>query len=204
MDFKAIGLALVAIVIAIFAVFHHGSTTSPFGATGTGPGCGGSVTCLSGDLYASASITGNTLVSLSTILSPSTFYLGGATTATSLPLVGARTSYTAATTTPCAIQSPAATSTLVMASALFTVSSTTASTVTIAKAATAFATTTVLGNAIAVGANAQATIVATSTTANQLAQDFVFAPSQWVVIGMAGNIGTFSPSGQCSAFFATN
>lgn len=106
-----------------------------------------------------------------------------------------------ATTTVCAIQSPNATTTLTEASTLFAVSSTTASTVTFAKAATAYATTTLLGQAYAVAANAQATIVASSTTANATAQDYVFAPLQWVVVGMAGGTGTFSPTGVCTAEF---
>jgi hypothetical protein len=105
---------------------------------------------------------------------------------------------TAATTTVCALQSPAATSTLVRGGVRLSVSSTTASTVTIAKATTAFATTTWLTNE-SVGANAQATIIvpATTTPTGQAFQ--IFAPNEWLVVGMSGGVGTFSPTGVCQA-----
>jgi hypothetical protein len=102
---------------------------------------------------------------------------------------------TAATTTPCAIQSPNATSTVASASLLLTTSSTTASTVTIASAATAYATTTYLGST-AISANAQGTAY-TAATSSQA----VLGPSQWVVFGMSGGTGTFSPAGVCEATF---
>lgn len=109
---------------------------------------------------------------------------------------------TQATTTVCAIKGPAATSTLIFAGVNFVVSSSTASTVTFAKASTAFATTTSLSST-AVGAGAQGTIVfATSTTATTgLNTNFVFGPSTYFVVGMAGGTGTFSPTGSCSAEF---
>lgn len=109
---------------------------------------------------------------------------------------------TAATTTVCAIQSPAATSTLMGGGLLLTVSSTTASTVTIAKAANAFATTTLIREA-SVSANAQASILAASTTLSALEQtNRIFEPSYWLVFGMSGGTGTFSPTGVCTATFA--
>lgn len=100
-----------------------------------------------------------------------------------------------ATTTVCAIQSPAATSTLKSAGIRLDTSSTTASIVVAAKSATAFATTTFLfgGN---VAANAKTATVATTTTNN-----FVFGPSQWLVMSMQGGAGTFSPVGICQAEF---
>ena len=106
------------------------------------------------------------------------------------------------TTTVCAIQSPAATSTLIRASILLTTSSTTASTVTLAKAATAFATTTSLGQHV-VAANAQGAIQASTTLAVGLNDNTVFGPNQWFVVGMAGGVGTFSPVGQCQATWQT-
>lgn len=116
--------------------------------------------------------------------------------------IGNRTaSLTQATTTVCAIQSPAATSTLQSASILLTVSSTTASSVVLAKATTAFATTTNL-NTEAVAANAQATIVA-STSPTGGNKDLIFSPSTWLVVGMSGGTGTFSPTGVCTATWTT-
>ena len=73
----------------------------------------------------------------------------------------------------------------------FTNGSTTATTITIAKSNTAFATTTSLGS-IGIPANGQGTIIA-STTFD------AFAPNTYVVIGMQGGIGNFSPTGICGA-----
>lgn len=107
-----------------------------------------------------------------------------------------------ATTTVCSLQSPAATSTLEGGSARFSVSSTTASTVRIARAATAFATTTTI-IAQSVGAGAQITIPFASSTPSNTYTDRVFAPSTWLVIGMEGGTGTFSPTGNCWAYWST-
>lgn len=103
------------------------------------------------------------------------------------------------TTTICAIQSPAATSTLTFASADFKTSSSTASYLTFAKASTAYATTTIIGSLAAIGAGAQATILASSTAAQY--NDIIFAPSKWLVFGMQGTAGTYSPTGKCKAVF---
>lgn len=117
---------------------------------------------------------------------------------------GARTeTLTSATTTICALQSPPATSTLEFASIQLTTSSTTASTVTIAKATTAFATTTLLGNG-SISANAQGTIVASTTNSVNPSGLGVFSPNTYLVVGMAGGIGTFSPVGSCIATWVQN
>lgn len=101
----------------------------------------------------------------------------------------------AATTTPCAFQAPAATSTVMSASLLETVSSTTASSITIATAATQYATTTPL-NATSVSAGAQ-----TSAIFNATSSSAVISPSQWVVFGQSGGAGTFSSTGVCTVVF---
>ena len=107
-----------------------------------------------------------------------------------------------ATTTVCALRSPSATSTLMHASITLDTSSTTATTVTLAKATTAYATTTLVTSA-AVNANAQATIIATSTanTVSALGtiNTRVFAPNNYLVVGMQGGVGSFSPVGSCNA-----
>jgi len=110
-----------------------------------------------------------------------------------------------ATTTVCALQSPAATSTLLTASIRYSVSSTTASTVTMAKATTAYATTTLIGGG-SLAANAQGTFNATTTLAQATSLDgvMVFAPSAYLVVGMAGGTGTFSPTGTCQAIWVQN
>lgn len=110
---------------------------------------------------------------------------------------GRTDSLTAATTTVCAIQSPAGTSTLVSFSLRLDVSSTTASTVTVARAATAYATTSAI-ETVSVGANAQALVIASTTVQKDLR---TFGPSTWLVGSMAGGTGSFSPSGSCRAVF---
>lgn len=107
---------------------------------------------------------------------------------------GSTKSLTQATTTVCAIQSPSATSTLVTGSIKLAVSSTTAATVTIAKSANPYATTTSLG-AVTIAANAQGQAVASTTGSH------IFSPNTYLVVGMAGGIGTFSPTGECRALF---
>ena len=108
--------------------------------------------------------------------------------------------FNSATTTVLALRSPlSATSTLDSFVCNFAVSSTTASTVHIAKATTAFATTTNI-NTYAIGADAQATIVA-STTGSVAGDATIFAPGTYAVVGMTGGAGTFSPTGGCSAEF---
>lgn len=101
-------------------------------------------------------------------------------------------------TTVCSIQSPLATSTLVSGGVSMTVSSTTASTVTLAKALGPGASTTLIG-AIPVAANAQVTLVASSTPT--VYNTNVFSPGTWFNVTMTGGQGTFSPTGVCHATF---
>ncbi len=113
-----------------------------------------------------------------------------------------RKPFLTATTTVCAIKSPNATSTLSKDSGVrMNVSSTTASTVTLAKATTPFATTTLIGSSVVVAANAQADLTASTTAAQDAATVGLFAPNTYFVVGMAGGVGTFSPSGDCHADF---
>lgn len=110
-----------------------------------------------------------------------------------------------ATTTPCAIKSPAATSTLEYASAMVTVASSTATTWTVAKATTAFATTTKLGT-FSLSSAVQGTMVASTTpvSGSALAVDEIntFAPNTYIVWSKAGDTpaGT-GLAGFCSAQF---
>lgn len=130
-------------------------------------------------------------------------------------LNGVKTCYagkplTQATTTPCAIKSPAATSTLVAGNVRFRVSTTSAYTIHLAKAATPNATTTSLGT-IGAAAGAQGTYLASTTFngATTIADPaFVFAPNTWFVVGLFGGISQgdstgagFVPSGSCNAAF---
>lgn len=106
-----------------------------------------------------------------------------------------------ATTTVCSLQAPSATSTLTNAAVTFDVSSTTASVVTLAKATTAFATTTQIGLSYTIEANAEATIMASTSPA--AGDALIFAPSEWFVVGMQNGVGNFSPSGDCWASWST-
>ena len=111
------------------------------------------------------------------------------------------TGLTQATTTICAILSPAATSTLVSGGVKIDLASSSATTVYIAKATTAYATTTLLGAAIAVGAGAQGFGVASTTGSH------VFAPNTYFVVGLTGgdsgvaNPVGLVPRGSCHAVF---
>lgn len=106
-----------------------------------------------------------------------------------------------ATTTLCAIKSPAATSTLGRSTVNFAISTTSATILTIAKASTPYATTTIIGTAYAIAANAPATVIASSSPAAGAVT--VFGPNQYLVVGLQGGIGTFTPTGTCNATFET-
>ena len=111
-------------------------------------------------------------------------------------------SLTQATTTVCALQSPASTSTLNFASIQFSISSTTASLVTMARASNAYATTTSLGT-VSLTANGHGMLVASST------QLYQFPPNSWLVVGMQdttpqATAGHFSPTGKCQATWYEN
>lgn len=107
-----------------------------------------------------------------------------------------RTGLNTGTTTPLAIKSPAATSTLMLGSGChFEVSSTTAKAVRFAKATTPNATTTFLFGAN-IAASAKGSITATTTT-----DSFQFAPNTWLTMSMIGGTGLDSPSGVCQATF---
>jgi len=103
------------------------------------------------------------------------------------------------TTSPCSIQSPAATSTLVSAGIQFTTSSSTATTITIARGTAMTATTTSIGTDYAIAANKQAMIVA-STTATA-GDATIFPPNTWFNVGMKGGVGTHDAVGVCHAIF---
>jgi len=112
-----------------------------------------------------------------------------------------RVSLTQATTTICAIKSPAATSTLAWATLHIDVSSSTTNTFTFARATTPYATTTVINiSQPTVASGLEANIVATSSS-------LIFSPNTYFVVGQAGNSAangstiTFSENGNCQAEF---
>ena len=111
---------------------------------------------------------------------------------------------TTGTSTPCNIQAPTnATSSLLFARAKFDSSSTTAMTIHIARATLMTGTTTLLGSAVSLGAGAQGTIVASTTSQGMLDPANIFAPGQWLTVGMqgSGGVANLAPTGVCQAFF---
>ena len=111
-----------------------------------------------------------------------------------------------ATSTPCAIQSPAATSTLGIANIRVDIASTTATNWFIGTGSTAFATTTAYGGISAVGASKQGFIQGSTSPA--AGSNTVLAPNTWLIfqnnlgITAGDTVGAgFAPSGTCFAKF---
>lgn len=125
--------------------------------------------------------------------------------------VGAVTFWTAGldtlstgTSTVCALQAPAATSTLLTGGTRFKLASTSAVVVDVAKSSTRYATSTRIGTAYSIAASAQATIVASST--GSVAGDAtIFEPSYWFIVKYTdNNNGTGNAStGSCRAVWMT-
>lgn len=166
-------------------------------------------------LYFGAHQTSNPDVAVGAATSPDLgspyFIVGGQYEWKSFLPINTNNPKTQATTTLCALQSPNATSTLGQAYVTFTNATTSPYVVTIAKSATRYATTTVIGNSIAVAGGAQVTVSATTTTSNNQNNDKVFAPNQWLVVGIAGAISSgdalgtgFKPVGRCGATWTQN
>lgn len=108
--------------------------------------------------------------------------------------------FSAATTTPCSIQSPAATSTLVTASWQITTGTSTAATIDLGTSTTRYSTTTNLVAAKSVGSGARGD--ANWTSAGGGVNDNVMSPSTWVVVKTAGaGLGGYTYSGRCAAVF---
>lgn len=110
-----------------------------------------------------------------------------------------------ATTTPCAIKSPAATSTLIISELRINVGTSTATTWTAATSTTAFATTTLFVPTISLASGAQGTMTAATTTLSNN-PDNVFKPNTWLVWGVAGInnvVDATKLTGICQATFET-
>lgn len=113
-----------------------------------------------------------------------------------------------ATNTPCAIQSPAATSTFVSTTLRINVGSSTATTWFASKGTSAYATTTNLGQ-FALGSGAQGTLYVATSTAQvagvvmTVDSAAVFAPNTWIVWTVAGTAISDSSkfTGTCQAIF---
>lgn len=124
------------------------------------------------------------------IASPYLKWGGLATYRTSAPLK-------TATTTLCAIQSPAATSSLMFAAWVINTGTSTAATIDLATSTTAFATTTNLVAATVVGSSGKGAVSWSSAGTNG-----VLAPNTWVVTKTAGaGLSGYTYGGTCDAEF---
>lgn len=105
------------------------------------------------------------------------------------------------TTTVCSFF-PRATSTLIHASITFFESTSTSDVVEIGKGTTNTATSTVFGGAFNVASDAQASIYATTTIANNDSQDLLFTPLEYLVINRGGSAtNDYTLLGFCNAEF---
>ena len=113
--------------------------------------------------------------------------VGGCMDIDGITLCYKRQALLTATSTPCSIKSPAATSTLVRAAMKVASTSASATYIEFGKSTTPYATTTSLGIAT-LGANAQGTAVASSSTAwAGVDGPIVFSPNTYLVVKTAGN-----------------
>lgn len=105
-------------------------------------------------------------------------------------------------TTPCAIQSPNATTSYEFASAQITTSSTTATTWTVARALSAFATTTQLAQ-FSLGSGVMGSMIVNASTTAAVDGAGILPPNTWIVWGVAGTaIGDPTKlNGSCQAEF---
>lgn len=105
-----------------------------------------------------------------------------------------------ATTTLCAVKSPAATSTLVFAGYQIYTGTSTAATIDLAKGTTQYATTTLLltGSSVASGARGEFSW----TSAGASAADDIMAPNTFVLVKTASaGLGGYTYGGRCSVVF---
>lgn len=107
-----------------------------------------------------------------------------------------------ATTTPCALQSPAASSTLLHAGLRISTATSTATVWTASKAATAFATTTAFDQ-FSLGSGVQGSMFVGAASSTAPDEASVIGPSQWIVWGVQGTViaGTANLNGVCAAEF---
>lgn len=105
-----------------------------------------------------------------------------------------------ATTTLCAIQAPAATSTLKFVSFSVTTGTSTSATIDIATSTTAFATTTNLVSAVSIGSGAQGQQFWSPVGGS--VNDNTMAPNTYVIVKTAGaGLGGYTYGGTCQASF---
>jgi hypothetical protein len=110
-----------------------------------------------------------------------------------------RNTLSVGTTTSCAIQAPAATSTLESFAAQITGGQQVAVTVNLTKGAAMQASTTALSSNYSLAAGAQLAIVASTTPETNR----VIPPNTWVQVNVFGGSGTASSTGNCTAVFRT-
>lgn len=111
-----------------------------------------------------------------------------------------RPKFNVASTTLCAVKSPAASSTLVFAGYIINTGTSTAATIDVAKGTTPYATTTLLvtGTSVASGATKEIGW----TTAGATAADDIMAPNTWLIVKTASaGLSGYTYGGNCSVVF---
>lgn len=123
-------------------------------------------------------------------------------------LFNAKMALNTATNTPCAIQSPAATSTLLTTTLQITTGTSTATAWYVSTSTSAFATTTNLVPPLALGSGKQGTFAVASSTAGAVYtvdNNVTLSPSTWIVWTVAGTAITLGDTthllGTCQARF---
>lgn len=198
-ELKKIWVALVVVAIIAIGGYNFPSVKKSFGTI--------SSTDVTATRYTQLLVDNGIMVTANGIYIASgglVWGSSGALTDTTVVVNGVTTTYshsimTAATTTPCSIASPAATTTLAFpATVNFTNSASYANDYQLGKATTAFATTTNLGK-ITIAANALGTLVATSTSLT----DNIIAPNSFINLRVSTSTAsaTFAPTGTCTAVF---
>lgn len=114
-----------------------------------------------------------------------------------LQMFAARGNLNTASTTSCAIQAPAATSSLQYFAANFTGGNQVTVTATLTTGNAMQATTTQLGNSLSIAAGALGSLMATTSSA----ANFILGPNAWVQVNTTGGAGVSSTTGTCSAEF---
>ena len=142
------------------------------------------------------------IISINTKVTPQAISVGGTSPEISSPYLmvnGVRQWFVSVPTadlsksTLCSFISPSATTTLRSANVRISGGNTASSVNWVYKGATAYATTTALFGGVTIGAGAQGTFTATTTTDN-----FVIAPSQYITLDTSAN---YAQTGFCNAIF---
>ena len=141
---------------------------------------------------------GNTSVKFGSVTGPDTYFPYVANNNSRVWTV--RQTFNSATTTPCSMRAPAATTTLAFAGWQITTGTSTAATIDLGTSTTAYSTTTNLVAAKSIAASAQG--YAYWRPAGGSTDNAKMSPSEWVVVKTAGaGLSGYTYKGTCTAVF---